>query len=111
MSTIHAYTWIVAAVDTALVAHGETPERARGEAARRQLPIDREHFPELTSAEVEQRVGAWASGLRTVRLELHGDAVAVRAVLLHLATELPELMLLPPLAEPLRVAAAQRGAA
>jgi hypothetical protein len=37
--------------------------------------------------------------------------VAVRAVLLHLATELPELMLLPPLAEPLRVAATQRGAA
>jgi hypothetical protein len=111
MSSTHAFTWIVADVDKALVAHGETPERARAEAARRQLPVDREHFPELTSAELELRVGTWASALRAVRLELHGDVVAARAVLLHLATELPELMLLPALAEPLRVAATQRGAA
>ena len=111
MSELHAFTWIVADVDKALVAHGETPERARAEAARRQLPIDRAHFPELTSAEVAQRVGTWAGSLLPVRLELHGDALAVRAVLLHLATELPELMLLPPLAEPLRAAAGQRGAA
>ncbi|MBL8618556.1 MAG: hypothetical protein JNM72_23290 [Deltaproteobacteria bacterium] len=102
MSDAHAFTWLAVDVDKTLVATGQTPQLARATAALIQLPVDREHHPGVDPAEVGRQVDAWAASLRVVRLELHGDQLAVRAVLLHLATELPELMLLPALADPLR---------
>ncbi len=41
---------------------------------------------------VEER---WAEGLPVVRVELHGDPTAVRAVLIHLAVELPGIFGVP----------------
>ncbi len=91
----HIAAWVAADVDAVLVEVGATPAGARRAAAARQHPVDRCHFPEVDPAVVAAGVERWAEGLPVVRVELHGDPTAVRAVLIHLAVELPGIFGVP----------------
>jgi hypothetical protein len=91
----HITAWVAADVDAVIVEAGPTPTAARRASAERQHPIDRAHHPDEDPADVAAKVEAWAAALPVVRVELHGDPIAVRAVLLHLAVEVPNVFMLP----------------
>jgi hypothetical protein len=94
-ATVRIAAFIAADVDGVLVEAGPTAASARAASAAQQHPIDRAHFPDEDPAVVAAKVEAWAAALPVVCVELHGDAVAVRAVLLHLAVEVPRVFMLP----------------
>lgn len=91
----HIAIWIAADADAELVEAGPTPASARRAAAALQIPAERALADAPEPAVVEAQVAAWSAALPVVRLELHGDPIAARAVLSHLAGELPSLFSMP----------------